>query len=67
MIGKNTVVVVEKKKKNYIYSKIPRFQAFAVGRLDGGKVGESWMMRCYALAKAVLLSQIISPAGFVLF
>lgn len=67
MNTKNTVVVVRKKKKNYIYSKIPRFQAFAGGRLDGGKTMYLVQKRCFALASAVKRSRIIRPTSFVLF
>ena len=67
MIGKNTVVVVVKKKKNYIYSKIPIFQAFADGRRDGDKMGKNSALCSSALADTVKLSQIIRPTGFVLF
>jgi hypothetical protein len=66
MIGKNTVVVVVKKKKNYIYSKIPIFQAFAGGRRDGRKVPYLVQNRCVALADTVKRSQNFSPTGSVL-
>ena len=67
MRGKDTVVVVKKKKKNYIYSKIPRFQRFA---RTAGKMRKtplfavSWDI---ALAEAVERSQIISPTGCPIF
>jgi hypothetical protein len=67
MNTESRVVVVRKKKKNYIYSKIPRFQAFAGGRLDERKVGKNHTLLCVALANAVKLSQIIRPTSFVLF
>jgi len=67
MNTKNTVVVVEKKKKNYIYSKIPRFQRFAGGRLAERKTQKNSILRCVALAKAVLLFQIVAPTGCPIF
>ena len=67
MTIKSRVVVVVKKKKNYIYSKIPRFQRFAGTAGKNEKMVKNCLLRCVALANAVKRSQIIRPTSFVLF
>jgi hypothetical protein len=67
MNTKSRVVVVVKKKKNYIYSKIPRFQRFAGTAGKNEKMVKNCLLRCVALANAVKRSQIICPTSFVLF
>ena len=64
---KSRVVVVVKKKKNYIYSKIPRFQRFAGTSGKMRKQLKNHILLCVALADTVLLSQIISPTGCPIF
>ena len=61
MTIKSRVVVVVKKKKNYIYSKIPRFQRFAGTAGKMRKMVKNHILRDVALANAVKLSQIICP------
>lgn len=67
MNTKSRVVVVVKKKKNYIYSKIPRFQRFAGTAGKNEKTQYLAQNGCVALANAVKRSQIICPTSFVLF
>ena len=67
MNTKSRVVVVRKKKKNYIYSKIPRFQRFAGTAGKNEKTQYLVQNGCVALANAVKRSQIICPTSFVLF
>jgi len=66
MRGKSTVVVVKKKKKNYIYSKIPRFQRFAGTSGKVRKTPLSAVLWDIALADTVKLSQIFFATSFVL-
>ena len=67
MIGKNTVVVVVKKKKNYIYSKIPRFQRFA---RTTGKMRKHHFLRFRGtshLPKQSSLHKLFLPTGCPIF
>lgn len=67
MNTKSRVVVVVKKKKNYIYSKIPRFQRFAGTAGKNEKMVKNCLLRCVALANAVKRSQIIRPTDCPIF